>query len=180
MTQRFRQLMSMWPTGVAVVTGFGNGGAPLGFVVGSLCSVSLEPTLVAFCIQKTSSTWQQFRERGRFAINFLAADEGELCARFATGDPTKRFDGLDFDLSDGREPRLRGGCGSLDVTLAQEVDAGDHWLALCQVRHMQPGPSAQPLVFARGHLHRLEPARNAGADHLERWERALDDLQFGT
>lgn len=177
--QRFRQLMALWPTGVAVVSGFGTDGQPLGFVVGSLCSVSLEPMLLAFCIQKASTTWPQFRSRGKFSINFLAADQSDLCWRFASGDPTQRFAGLDFDLSDSGQPRLRRCCGWLDVALTQEIEAGDHWLALCEVTSLEAGANNLPLAFARGRLNRLEPCQAQAPDHFERWERSLNDFPFG-
>lgn len=178
--QEFRRLMALWPTGVAVVSGLGDAGEPLGFVVGSLCSVSLDPMLVAFCIQKTSSTWAQFRARERFALNFLAVDQADLCWRFASGEPAQRFAGLQYARSRGGQPLLAGSCAWLDVQLAQEIDAGDHWLALCQVAALQAGPSNAPLAFARGRLNRLEACQPPAPDHLERWERAFNDLQFAT
>lgn len=176
--QRFRQVMGLWPTGVAVLSGFGADGRPLGLVVGSLCSVSLEPMLVAFGIQKASSTWAEFRARSKFSINFLAADQSDVCWRFASGDPNRRFDGIDFDLSEAGQPRLRNCCAWLDLRLTQEIEAGDHWLALCEVTSLDAGTSNLPLAFARGRLNRLEPCAAPALDHFERWERSLGDFPF--
>lgn len=176
--RRFRDAMALWPTGVAVVTGFGDRGEPLGFVVGSLCSVSLDPVLVSFCVQKTSSTWAQLRAQGRFSINFLSVDQPDLCRRFASGDPARRFDGLAFELTGARQPRLAGCCACLDVAIRREIDAGDHWLALCDVHNVDSGRALLPLVFARGRLNRLEPCNDAGADHFQRWEDSLNAFPF--
>lgn len=175
----FRRIMGLWPTGVAVVTGWADDGKPLGFVVGSLCSVSLSPTLIAFCVQKESSTWAQFRKRGSFRINFLALDQSALCWRFASGNPASRFEGLDVPLSPGEQPRLPGCCAWMDVRMNAEVEAGDHWLVIAEVTAMEQGPSADPLAFAKGRLNRVEPWLDLDPNHFERWEHSLNALYVG-
>lgn len=176
----FRLAMSLWPTGVAVLTGLDEAHRPVGMVVGSCFSVSLEPMLIGFCLQKLSSTWATLRATGRFALSFLSADQSELCWRFASGDPARRFDGLVHGCSPSGQPVLPQCCAWLEATLFQEIEAGDHWLALCRVEHLQADPASLPLAFARGRLNRLEPCRAVGPDHFERWEQALSDLHFGS
>ena len=177
--QVFRQAMSSWPTGVGVLAGWDSDRRPLGLVIGSFISVSLDPMLVGFGIQRSSSTWTQLRKAGRFAISFLATDQQELCWRFASGDPKQRFQGLPYDLTPAGQPVLRRCCAWLDLTLTEEVEAGDHWLALCQVTHLHADPIKPPLAFARGRLNRLEPCHGLEPDHLERWESTLNAFQFG-
>lgn len=49
----FREVMGHYPTGVAVVTGF-DGDQPVGMVVGTFSSVSMDPPLVAFMPEAAS------------------------------------------------------------------------------------------------------------------------------
>lgn len=176
----FRQAMALWPTGVAVLTGLDEAHQPLGMVVGSCFSVSLAPMLIGLCLQRSSSTWATLRASGRFALSFLSADQSDLCWRFASGEPARRFDGLAYAWSPSGQPVLLQGCAWLDATLFQEFEAGDHWLALCRVEHLQADPACLPLAFARGRLNRLEPCHAVGPDYFERWEQALSDLHFGS
>ena len=90
--------MALWPTGVSVVTGIGPAQNPLGMVIGSFCSVSLAPPLIAFFVKKGSTTWEEIRAgSAQFCVNILSRDQVELCSVFSTGDPNRRFDSVDYD-----------------------------------------------------------------------------------
>ncbi len=77
----FRAVLSLWPTGVCVITGLDGEDQPLGLVIGSFSSVSLEPPLVGFFPQKTSATWLAMRETKRFCVNILSHDQTTMCSR---------------------------------------------------------------------------------------------------
>ena len=70
--RHYRAVLGNYPTGVAVVTAMGGGGEPIGMVVGSFTSVSLDPPLVAFLPDRSSSTFPAIREAGAFCVNVLA------------------------------------------------------------------------------------------------------------
>ena len=44
----FRDVLGHYPTGVVLVTAIGSDGDPVGMIVGSFTSVSLDPPLVAY------------------------------------------------------------------------------------------------------------------------------------
>ena len=75
---RYREVMGHYPTGVTVVTGFAEGGEPVGMVVGTFTSVSLDPPLVAFLPTVASQTFARLRTAEAFCINVLAHDQVEL------------------------------------------------------------------------------------------------------
>ena len=54
---------------------------PLGMVVGSFTSVSLEPALVAFLPDRTSKTWPNIEDAGHFHVNLLAERQLSVSAR---------------------------------------------------------------------------------------------------
>ncbi|MEV8017356.1 flavin reductase family protein [Streptomyces sp. NPDC086554] len=70
---RYRTLMSGFPTGVAVVTGIDELGEPRGATCSALCSVTMVPPTVLVCLTAGSSTLAAVRERGWFALNLLHA-----------------------------------------------------------------------------------------------------------
>src|SRR3546814_4243188 len=56
--------LPIFPTGVTVITAAPETG-PVGMAVGSFCSVSLDPPLVAFFPSHTSSSWPGIQAAGR-------------------------------------------------------------------------------------------------------------------
>nr|WP_308340772.1 flavin reductase family protein [Rhodococcus sp. USK10] len=64
--RQFRDILGHFPTGVVAVTAADNEGRPVGMAVGSFTSVSLDPPLVAFLPDKSSSTFPKIRAAKRF------------------------------------------------------------------------------------------------------------------
>ena len=56
---RFRHVLGHYPTGVTVATAMTSDNAPVGMVIGSFTSVSLDPPLVTFLPGRSSTTWPQ-------------------------------------------------------------------------------------------------------------------------
>lgn len=82
--ERFTELMSRFPTGVAVVTTTGERDEPCGFTCSSLCSLSLSPPLLLVCVNNASSTLTRIRTRGAFAVNLLGAHGREAAELFSS------------------------------------------------------------------------------------------------
>src|SRR4051812_20160660 len=92
----FRDACGRFVTGVAVVTSFGPDG-PSGLTANAVASLSLEPPLMLVCFDQASRTLPAVRRSGRFAVQFLAHDQEELAARFASKLPeSDKFAGLDW------------------------------------------------------------------------------------
>ena len=58
----YRQVLGKLPTGVMAITGVNDDNEKLGLVVGTFQSLSLEPPLVMFCVDKSSSSWPKLRK----------------------------------------------------------------------------------------------------------------------
>jgi flavin reductase (DIM6/NTAB) family NADH-FMN oxidoreductase RutF len=153
---RFRQVLGHFPTGVTVITTMTADGEPVGFTIGSFTSVSLDPPLVGFLPMVDSQRWQQINATGSFCVNVLAAEQGELCWRFAKTDIAAPFDGVEWTPSAiTRSPMLAGAIAWIDCSIEQVVDAGDHHFVLGRVLaldHADPASDPQPLLFYRGQL----------------------------
>ena len=145
----FRKVLGSFPTGVTVVTGMDEG-RPVGLAIGSFTSVSLDPPLVAFLPAKTSSSWPAIERHGHFCVNVMAADQGDICAQFASKMDDK-FLGVDWEPGPHTDsPRLAQCVAWMDCTIEQIHDAGDHWIVVGRVQEMDLDREADPLVFFRG------------------------------
>ena len=72
---RFREVLGSYPTGVAIVSCMDENGMPVGMVIGSFTSVSLDPPLIAYLPMKSSRTFARMRGATTFCVNILAADQ---------------------------------------------------------------------------------------------------------
>ena len=90
---RFRDVMASFPSGVVILTAFGEDGQPRGLTVSAFCAVSISPPLTLACIDKTSNTLPAVQHTGGFTANILAAGREELARRMATKLPRK-FDSV--------------------------------------------------------------------------------------
>src|SRR3546814_10151314 len=60
-------------------------------------SVSLEPPLILFCLDRETPSFDSFCDAGRFAVNVLCAEQHSLSVRFATAAADK-WNGIPYDL----------------------------------------------------------------------------------
>lgn len=145
-----RALLGRYPTGVAVVT-VDAGGQRLGLTVGSLVGVSLEPPLVSFTVSRQAAMHELLREAGGCAISLLAAGQEWLAQHFARGvPPIAMWHGIATEPGASGAPLLVGALGWLECGLHEEVEAGTHSIFVCDVRRVELGVDAPPLVRLRG------------------------------
>ncbi len=145
----FRQVLGQYPTGVCVVTGIGIDGAPTGLVVGSFTSVSLEPPIVAFFPDQSSSSWPKIRPSKGFCVNVLAQDQEHLCRQFAAKGGDK-FAGVGWRPAESGSPVLDHVVAWIDCRLAGVHNVGDHDLVLGRVLELEVERPSNPLLFFRG------------------------------
>lgn len=156
-SQRFRQVLGQVPTSVVVVTGFDTDGAPQGITIGSFVSVSLDPPLVGFLPGTTSRTWAGISATNKFTVNVLAANQGELCWRFAK-EADDRFSGVDWSPSENGCPRLAGSIVVIDCDLESNGVHGDHHFAVGRVTHLDAAGDENAMAFYRGKVVSVTPA----------------------
>ena len=82
--ESFKTAMGNYPTGVTVVTALDQQGKPMGMTVNSFASVSLDPLLVLWSIDKKAFLYEEFLKADKFVVNILAEDQSDLCNLFAS------------------------------------------------------------------------------------------------
>jgi 3-hydroxy-9,10-secoandrosta-1,3,5(10)-triene-9,17-dione monooxygenase reductase component len=145
---KYRQVLGHFPTGVTVITAV-HDDEPVGLAVGSFASVSLDPPLVGFFPDKSSSSWPKIQAAGSFCVNILGEDQEEVCRRFAMKGDDK-FAGLGWHPAGSGSPLLEGVLAWIDCDIAEVVETGDHFLVLGAVRELEVHHDGGPLVFFRG------------------------------
>jgi 3-hydroxy-9,10-secoandrosta-1,3,5(10)-triene-9,17-dione monooxygenase reductase component len=154
-SRTFRHVLGHFATGVAVITAAGPDG-PAAMLVSSFTSVSLEPPLVAFLPDKSSTSWPAIRAAGSFCVNILSAGQQELCAQFARKGGDK-FDGVQWKPAPSGAPVLDGVMAWIDCELTQTFESGDHFIAIGRVLQLEAADfSAAPLVFFQGGFQQLD------------------------
>lgn len=155
-TQAFRQVLGHYPTGVTVVTAIDTDGGPVGMTVGSFTSVSLEPPLVAFLPDKSSTSFPKIRFASAFCVNVLGADQQKLCRVFATKTADK-FQDITWRPASSGAPILENVVAWIDCDLETIQEAGDHYFVIGRVRELAVEKGSLPLVFFRGGYGRFSP-----------------------
>jgi 3-hydroxy-9,10-secoandrosta-1,3,5(10)-triene-9,17-dione monooxygenase reductase component len=147
--EQFRRVMANYPTGVCVVTATDPEGCPIGMVVGTFTSVSLDPLLVGFLPDKRSSTWPKLEAAGHFCVNVLTAEQTAICRQIASSKGDK-FEGIEWELSRHNLPVIAGSNVRIECRLHSVTDAGDHWFVLGRVLDLDVTHEADPMLFHRG------------------------------
>lgn len=159
----FRRVLGQYPTGVVVVTAADSDDKPAGMAVGSFTSVSLDPPLVAFLPDKSSSSWPRIEAAGRFCANILGAHQEPVCRAFAAKGVDK-FEGLKWRLSEFGSPILEDVVAWIDCDIEVVHDAGDHYIVIGRVRSLDIERQGLPLLFFQGGYGRFSPLSMAAAD----------------
>jgi flavin reductase (DIM6/NTAB) family NADH-FMN oxidoreductase RutF len=143
--------MASFPSGVVVLTAFGDDSRPRGLTVSAFCAVSLEPPLALVCIDKSSHTLPAVQHTGGFTANILAAGREQLARRMATK-LTDKFDAIDWRRPESPVggPILEQDAAAYAVcTLRDTIEAGDHWVLIGLVTEGNHLDGVAPLVFSR-------------------------------
>jgi len=128
----FRRALGNFATGVTVVTAADASGRKVGVTANSFNSVSLDPPLVLWSIDKRSSSHGVFEEASHFAVNVLAADQIDLSNNFARP-KDDRFAEIAYEPGEGGAPVFADCAARFHCEKYQQVDGGDHWIMIGKV-----------------------------------------------
>ncbi len=80
--REFRNTVGCFATGVTVITTIDVDEVPIGLTANSFTSVSLEPPMVLFCLDRKVTSFDSFAVGKPFVINILAVDQIDVSNRF--------------------------------------------------------------------------------------------------
>lgn len=155
-SKEFRFALGNFPTGVTIITSVTDSGELLGATANSFSSVSLDPPLVLFSLDRGAFSLDAYQKAGVFAVNILALEQQELSNRFAKalGD---KWEGVEYETWVTGSPIFPGTTATFDCRVWNTYDGGDHIIFVGEVLQMSRNVDAAPLVFFRGQYGALAP-----------------------
>lgn len=154
-SNEFRRILGHYPTGVCAVTAM-VAEMPVGMIVGSFTSASLDPPLIAFFPDKRSTTGQKIVTIGHFCVNILAEHQNDVCNALASKSENK-FEQVIYRRSGSGMPVIEGAVAWIDCDLHAIHEAGDHYMVLGRVLSLGVEHTPGPLLFFQGCYGRFSP-----------------------
>jgi flavin reductase (DIM6/NTAB) family NADH-FMN oxidoreductase RutF len=149
-TSALREALGQFPTGVAVITAAGEGeSSHIGITVNSFASVSLDPPLVLWCIDRRSRRHDPFVSAPGFTVSVLSADHKAVSARLA-GPGEHSLEGLVLLKTILGPPALADSLAVFECTRESVVAGGDHSVLIGRVLRFCRPQQGSPLVFFQG------------------------------
>jgi len=147
--EEFRAAMSLYPTGVCVISTQVETQAPFGITINSLTSLSLEPPLLMWNLQESSDTYKDWRDAEFFAVSMLRADQAYLAKRFAVSGK-HGFEEDELARGETGCPMLAECLATFECTLHARYEEGDHVIMIGEVLAASPRSDLAPLTYHRG------------------------------
>src|ERR1700755_3460239 len=148
-TRAFRSALGSFPTGVAVITTRASAEHHLGTRVNSSTSVSLDPPLVLWCMDKKSDRYHAFTKAENYTVNILGTEHQEVSSRLGEqGRPS--LDGIALAPTELGPPALQDAHAVFECEAEAVHDAGDHAILIGRVVRFARHEDNAPLVYYRG------------------------------
>lgn len=155
---QLRAAFAQFPQGVVAVAAE-IGGKPEGIVASTFTvGVSLDPPLVTFAVQHSSSTWPKLRESAsRLGISVIGREQFGLCRQIASKDRENRFAGVPHTVHDNGALTIDGAPMWLNTRIYDQITAGDHDIVVLEVLDLDVVPGEEGLVFHESEFKELSP-----------------------
>jgi flavin reductase (DIM6/NTAB) family NADH-FMN oxidoreductase RutF len=153
----FRRVMGTFATGVTVITMPTQNGA-WGMTANSITSLSLDPTLVLICVDKSTRTHEHILASGVWAVNVLSTNQEEVSRAFAMKDldEERTMVGTRYHHGVTGAPLIDGCISYLECRTWATYEGGDHTIVIGEVAEAEVvEPDSPPLLFFRGGYVRL-------------------------
>ena len=145
-----RKTLSKYSTGVTVVTSTDNDGNPIGMTVNSFTSVSLQPALVLWCIDKKQPSYNSFMNAKGYAVNILSKEQNDLCYKFASQLDDK-FENVNWKSSLNGFPLVDNSSAWFDCKKGNYYSGGDHQILVGEVTSFDSS-ELEPLTYWNGQI----------------------------
>jgi flavin reductase (DIM6/NTAB) family NADH-FMN oxidoreductase RutF/DNA-binding MarR family transcriptional regulator len=172
----FRSALGHFPTGVTVITALDKKGEPIGCTASSFNSVSMEPALVLWSVDKNAFSAKIFEKADYFAINVLSENQVAISNRFA-GRGEDKFKDVSYSSGLGGIPLLEGCGAQFECKTWNVYEGGDHLIIVGEVVNYSHNDSMTPLVFSRGSYAITSQHPNLSSDtHANSGSEFLNDF----
>lgn len=151
----FRHCMGNFATGVVVVTTSSADGANHGVTISSFASLSLNPPLIMFGLDKQAHIHHHFIESQKFIVNILSENQQDISQNFAHPSSVDWLS-IEYDESEiTKSPILKGANAFIECDLHKTLDGGDHTIMVGKVVNLKTLSDNPPLVYYKGQYNNL-------------------------
>ncbi len=154
----FRNALGCFATGITIMTTCDPDGRMVGITVNSFASVSLDPPLISFCLDRHANSLASFLASHHFVVNVLSEEQEALSAAFARSSGGDKFVGVPFETTPTGCPMLPLSLSHLECEREAVHDAGDHLLVIGRVVRLALRAEGRPLLYFRGRYAKLGEA----------------------
>ena len=148
-----REAFGHFPSGVVAIAAE-VGGVRHGLAASTFVPVSLDPPLVSFCVQNTSTTWPKLKDLPMLGISVLG-ESHDAAARTLAAKTGDRFAGLETVSRDSGAVFIKGTALWLESAIEQLIPVGDHTIVVLRVTEVRIDAEVAPIVFHRSVFRRL-------------------------
>jgi flavin reductase (DIM6/NTAB) family NADH-FMN oxidoreductase RutF len=152
-SRAFRTALGHFATGVCVVTTTGPDGEAVGVTVNSFASVSLDPPLVLWSLDRASDRFPLFMACAHFCVNVLDAGAQHLSHRLSR--KGERSVAEEPRFTETASPILKDALAHFECSVEARHDGGDHVIFVGRVLSFDHKSDGDPLLFYRGRYRAL-------------------------
>ncbi|MGR4070080.1 flavin reductase [Billgrantia sp. C5P2] len=154
-TRDFRSALGKFATGVTVVTAR-EGEENHGVTASSFNSVSMEPPLILWSIDKGAYSLNAYRNAEHFVVNVLSNEQVDISNRFARRGEDK-FAGIAIEEGLGGVAKVKGAAAHFECRTWNVYEGGDHLIIVGEVVRYAYRNEGSALVFHNGRYAVPEP-----------------------
>lgn len=146
--RQLRDAFGKFATGITVITATSAVG-PVSIVANSFASVSLDPALVLWSVDRSARRFPYFDAANHYAIHVLAAEQQDLCTQVARN--VHALQDIAHGLNTDGVPLVDHCLARFECRRVAAHEAGDHVIIVGQVQRTTMRDGA-PLTFYSGDL----------------------------
>lgn len=154
--EQFKAAMRQFASGITVLSWNTEQGDPQGITVSAFSSLSLDPPLVLFCIDRNAYVYPQLCAREYLAINILAAGQTNLAYQFAGADRSGLNEHLHHQNTQ-KQPMLINALCNMLVRITDRIPQGDHDIFIAAVEESTVYEERQALLYHNSRIFDASP-----------------------
>ena len=140
----FKLALSKFATGLTIIS-INADKRLIGKTVNSFASLSLNPPLVLFSLDKKSTSLQLYKKANYIGINILSNKQKNLSEYFANNKP--EWNDTDYFLTENNIPMIKNSVANIDCEKIKTISQGDHLIFICKVIKIKIDKNKKPLIY---------------------------------
>lgn len=140
----FKKALSKFATGITIIS-INYKNIFYGKTVNSFASLSLNPPLVLFSLDKKSSSLNKFLKSNYIGINFLSKKQKNLSQLFSN--KKNLWGDTEYFLTKESIPMIDNALVNLSSKNYKTLPSGDHIIFICKIIDIKINKSAKPLIY---------------------------------